>query len=535
MKGRIAVVLMSAAMLILVSAPTATGGTHEIVKGKGGPKMSAVTWDYVPPDYGYWSCDIVNNGLRWLDITVYDNTADGLEEIMHQRIRFAAYDAYPHGDVSSERVRMSPAHRYVITAIPNGPDGSYCMLEDRFFVLMPPVAMFTFEIDGLTVHCDATSSYDADGYIVSYDWTFGDGGAASGSIVDHTYEGIGWWKISLVVKDNDGLSDSTESLIHIRDLPPTASFTVIIDGLTVIADASASWDDFGIVKYLWYWGDGSASTGVTATHTYGDAIQSASRVPCSTSAMESGSVVQDIGVFQIFGFTYDQEGRPLAGCMMTISNTRTGDVLNTVSDEFGFYLAYGWDMPSGILNGDVIEVTAKTGEAIGWNEGVVDLESGLLWIDVVLNPVQVGGIRSYTITLTVTDTSGQMNVMTMEIAIAPLPVASFTYVVSGSTVYVDASGSSAEAGIAYYTWDWGDGSPLETTTSPTASHTYGASSLTLSAVGRTSAWHDGATGRYLQTEKDGGFYDEGYLITLVVTDELGQTGEVSEWVSIAPE
>ncbi|MEM3050149.1 MAG: hypothetical protein QXT42_05455 [Thermoplasmata archaeon] len=37
--------------------------------------------------------------------------------------------------------------------------------------------------------------------------------------------------------------------------------------------------------------------------------------------------------------------------------------------------------------------------------------------------------------------------------VAP-PVASFTYVVSGITVYVDASASTSETGIVNYTWDF---------------------------------------------------------------------------------
>lgn len=55
------------------------------------------------------------------------------------------------------------------------------------------------------------------------------------------------------------------------------------------------------------------------------------------------------------------------------------------------------------------------------------------------------------------------------------PVASFTYSQSGNTINVDASASSDEdsAGIAAYQWDWdGDGTFDESTSEPTASHTY---------------------------------------------------------------
>ena len=41
------------------------------------------------------------------------------------------------------------------------------------------------------------------------------------------------------------------------------------------------------------------------------------------------------------------------------------------------------------------------------------------------------------------------------------------------TIYVDASGSTADAGIGTYTWDWGDGTMPDRMTSPLTSHTYG--------------------------------------------------------------
>jgi DNA-binding beta-propeller fold protein YncE len=56
------------------------------------------------------------------------------------------------------------------------------------------------------------------------------------------------------------------------------------------------------------------------------------------------------------------------------------------------------------------------------------------------------------------------------------PTASFTSSISGSTAAFDASTSSSPYGIiASYQWNFGDGSEIETTTSPTISHTYGGS------------------------------------------------------------
>lgn len=51
--------------------------------------------------------------------------------------------------------------------------------------------------------------------------------------------------------------------------PPTASFTLAVNGNTVEADGRASIDSDGsIVSYAWSWGDGETGTGSTASHEY---------------------------------------------------------------------------------------------------------------------------------------------------------------------------------------------------------------------------------------------------------------------------
>ncbi len=54
-----------------------------------------------------------------------------------------------------------------------------------------PTASFTAATNDLTVAVDAAASGDADGYLASYAWTFGDGGTASGRTASHTYADSG--------------------------------------------------------------------------------------------------------------------------------------------------------------------------------------------------------------------------------------------------------------------------------------------------------------------------------------------------------
>ena len=62
----------------------------------------------------------------------------------------------------------------------------------------------------------AEGSDDEDGSIVSYEWDFGDGNSGSGFTTDHTYSERGTYTITLRVVDNDGETDTTQSIINIQ-------------------------------------------------------------------------------------------------------------------------------------------------------------------------------------------------------------------------------------------------------------------------------------------------------------------------------
>lgn len=81
------------------------------------------------------------------------------------------------------------------------------------YVAQAPVASFTYSpiypISNETVTFNASSSYDPDGTIVSYDWDFGDGTNGTAMITTHNYTSAGTYNVTLTVTDNDGLTNST--------------------------------------------------------------------------------------------------------------------------------------------------------------------------------------------------------------------------------------------------------------------------------------------------------------------------------------
>jgi PKD repeat protein len=84
----------------------------------------------------------------------------------------------------------------------------------------PPVARATATPTSgtapLSVAFDASTSSDADGSIVSYSWTFGDGGNLTGSIANHTYKAAGSYSAVLTVTDNQGATATTTVAITVN-------------------------------------------------------------------------------------------------------------------------------------------------------------------------------------------------------------------------------------------------------------------------------------------------------------------------------
>jgi len=82
----------------------------------------------------------------------------------------------------------------------------------------PPTAKFfatpAVGAEGDTVTFDASASSD-DGWLVSYQWDFGDRTTGSGDIVTHDYPDIGVYTISLLVTDNEGAVDSAQYTLEI--------------------------------------------------------------------------------------------------------------------------------------------------------------------------------------------------------------------------------------------------------------------------------------------------------------------------------
>jgi PKD repeat protein len=132
----------------------------------------------------------------------------------------------------------------------------------------PPVADFTITpasgIVGKTEFSfDASTSYDPDGFIVNYEWDFGDDSKMGGSDkvkVTHKYnramQGSNSISVTLTVEDDNGAKAQDTKTIIVINNAPDAKFSAIplrgINPLTVVFTAKATDPDgHKIVKYEW--------------------------------------------------------------------------------------------------------------------------------------------------------------------------------------------------------------------------------------------------------------------------------------------
>ena len=53
------------------------------------------------------------------------------------------------------------------------------------------------------IQFDGSGSYSPDGYIILYQWYFGDGGTSQGAMATHAYTEIGVYTVTLVVTEDD--------------------------------------------------------------------------------------------------------------------------------------------------------------------------------------------------------------------------------------------------------------------------------------------------------------------------------------------
>src|SRR2546425_534061 len=388
----------------------------------------------------------------------------------------------------------------------------------------------------------------------SFSWDFCDGANGAGATVGHAYSAAGTFTVILTVKDG-GIPQQTatsQQSVTITSPPPTltASFTYnpsspqVGQQITFTAFASGGTAPY---TYSWIFGDGSTTTGTTATHSYSSAgtFNVVLTVKDSGSPQQTASSQQSVTVSNpapsplTSSFTYSPSS-PNVGQTVSFTasasggrqpysyswsfgdgSTGTGGTVTHVYSSAGTFTVILTVTDSGSpqqgsnsqqsltvvspppalsasfshspTSPQAGQTITFTGSASGgaspytysWNFGDSSTGSGIS----ATHTYQAAG--DYSVVLSVRDAGGQTTSTTQTVTVTSPPSAlttSFTYRLSspqtGQQITFTASASSGTSPYTF-SWSFGDGS---TGTGSSVTHTYSsAGSYTVALTVRDSS------------------------------------------------
>jgi PKD repeat protein len=298
------------------------------------------------------------------------------------------------------------------------------------------------------VEFDATRSADGDGRIIAVEWDFGDGARAAGLAARHAYAAPGAYQVRVVARDDSGRPNATGeasftvTVTHAPNRAPDVEMAVerhMHVGVAERFDASAATDPDGLItRYRWEFGDGSGTDEPGIDHAYArPGAYSGTLTLVDDSGLDNGTTVKK--------FTVHVDERPneqpvaRAGADAgAIVGQRIDLDGSASSDSDGSLIGYDWDFGNG-----------KTEKGI--RSSIAYFEPG-----------------TYTVTLKVTDNSGQANATatdTLTVAVLDKPNlppepkvdADRPAAIAEPVSFTGQGTRDPDGNILSYDWDFGDG------------------------------------------------------------------------------
>ena len=321
--------------------------------------------------------------------------------------------------------------------------------------------------ESLIVSFDGTASVDPDGDALTYRWDFGDGTSATGAKAQHAYAVGGTYPIILLVDDGKGLANSTHRAVRslVIHKPPIANAggnREICTGDIITFDGSKSLDpQGGALRYVWDFGDGTASDIVNPTKTYREAGVYPVTLTVRDSANLANSTHADRISIKVDQGPYADAGPDIEACAMSpidFDASRSFDPNGTIK-------RYDWDFGDGKF-------------AIGEKPNHLYERPGDYRVFLKIEGQRIGRCDPYS--------TDEMSVRILQGPVVEIDARAAAPL--GAEITFDGSGSHMPGGtITGWHWDFGDG---ETAEGPTVKHAFaeaGRKKVTLTVVSNSSS------------------------------------------------
>jgi PKD repeat protein len=324
----------------------------------------------------------------------------------------------------------------------------------------PPVANFTYTCNQNVCVFDGRTSTDENTPALTYSWSFGTQGTATGPLPTKTFTAPGTFPVTLTVKDewtvtNTSAAQNVTIVEPSGNSAPVPTFVQSCQGLTCSVSSAGTADPNtgDVISYSWNWGDGTpVSTGAApAAHIYAAAGSYTITLTTTDGWGKFASTTRGIVLSEPAGNTAPHVEFTTSCASFTVCQMNSAGTLDNEGDA----IRYSWNW------GD--STTATT----------------------TANPAHTYATPgTYTIVLTVTDVWGKFGTATHAVTItepgsnnAPTAVIASGTCPTFTTCAMSGTGSTdpdtaAGDGIRNYVWSWGDGTPDTTGTTASQSHVY---------------------------------------------------------------
>ncbi len=390
----------------------------------------------------FTNTSIANNGIitNW-----YYNYGDGVLDTINSPASPNVVHTYTAAGI------------YTATLIVKTDKGCFSApFTSNVIVKATPVPNFTLPGNLCLPNASATftnTSTISDGTIatVTYVWDFGDGSPTStATSPSHIYTGVGPYTVTLTATSAAGCSKSISKILTTIFAQPTttinAPLTACINGLVNFTETSTA-NGNTIASYAWNFGDPTSGVNNTSTlqspsHSFATAANYTITLTVTNAAgcqSVATTKIITINAKPIANFTFP--ALRCAGAIITFIDASTPNSPSMQSWSWNF-----GDAASGANNTSSLQNPTHTFSTAG----------------------------NYTTTLTVTNSTGCVStVFSTIVSINPNPVSNFSAsnicVPNGLAQFTNTSIISSGS-ILNWSWNFGDGSPLDITQNP--NHNY---------------------------------------------------------------